>query len=194
MKKQLFYFQIDLNPKKNGKAIYSLILLLNSRNNSELEIKPIENRQTPGEILGLEISGEEESANISAERLRKYLRDKRISFKEERSNADIKQASIFSREAEEMFKKELKKVSVNPDEKYESEIQKNLKSAINFFDLGMIKESVRMFEQVLLQDEINSQAHYYLGLIYEQKDELEKAVMEYQKAIDSNPDNGLIYF
>lgn len=75
--------------------------------------------------------------------------------------------------------------------------QMNIKlvdDAIALYEKGDYIKATTIFDKVLQDEPKNAYAHYYKGLILDTEKKYQLALSEYQKAIKSNPDLGIIYY
>lgn len=197
MKTIRYHFRLDNDPKKNGKAIYNLILLLKINTLPTTRIFPLLSSKDGNSIEGIGLTGEEEALLPVAERLKKHLAEKKAQFSEqffdeaeigmpEVSQEDYQDSESFLASYVEKEKRRL--------EKEESEKNRLLKSGIAFYHLGMLEDAERQLKRALEKDSGNAEAHHHLGLVFEQNGRVDESIAEFQAAIRTNPESGPTHF
>lgn len=72
-------------------------------------------------------------------------------------------------------------------------IRKNLNSGVNELYKGNYTQASQHFNEVLKLDSTNSEAHHNLGLVYNNQQKYDLAMIEYNQAIKFDPKNGEAY-
>ncbi|MFH1453101.1 MAG: tetratricopeptide repeat protein [Armatimonadota bacterium] len=176
MDKKIFRFILDKNEKKNGKAVYSLILNLKVKCSKDIEIQPLEEPKYSGKIVGIILSGGNESLEFAASKLVKYLEEKKVAY----SEGD--------------FVKDLSEVLIADERHKDSKLEKELKSGIAFYHLGLYEDSYQQLLKVIKQDPNNHLALQHIGLIYEGREDYTKAVDYYKKSLEAKEDLSSTHF
>lgn len=70
------------------------------------------------------------------------------------------------------------------DKELTDRINELIRKAVLHFNRKNIKESKKMFQDVLEKDPSNPEANYYLGLIYSKEDKWTKAVVHFKSVVD----------
>lgn len=172
MEQKVFHFQLDKDEKKNGKAIYNLILSLKAKAPKALEIEPLEEPKYSGKIRGIILSGSSKDINFAGEKIIKLLQEKKIEYAED---GVTKHAAESVEEGKELSGKD-------------RTLERELKSGIAFYHLGLYDDAIEQIARVLKKDHDNYLALQHLGLLCEQKEDFEGAVAAYKKSLGVKDD------
>jgi tetratricopeptide (TPR) repeat protein len=213
LKTYLFRFKLDPNPKKNGKNIYNLTLLLKTQNVPELRVFPIMGPEGKDSIEGIGISGPADSVQAVARKLRKYLKEKKTEFSEEvKADTDtvimpalpelmgaagahlIEDLKGPGRSVPEEVSKTHREELPALEDREQERVRKALLSGIAFYRLGMMEDSRRQLMKAVEKTPDNAEAHHYLGLVFEAEGSLEEAEREFRRAIEIDEESGASYF
>lgn len=178
MEQKIFHFQLDKDEKKNGKAIYNLILNLKAKAPKNLEIEPLEEPKYSGKIRGIILSGANKEINFASEKIIKFLYEKKIKYAEDGAT------KVFTENINENNK-------INAKDMIS---ERELKSGIAFYHLGLYEDSLEQIAKVLHKDPNNYIALQHLGLICEQKEDFEGAVAAYKKSLGAKEDVSSTHF
>lgn len=201
------YFRLNENPLKNSRAIYNLIMYLNSNHSPKLRIFPLaeENSETPA---GIALYGSRDEVKRISGEVFSFLDENKSEYKLEESDFDLKgfvdydlpvMEDLSSDDMEQSFAQKsfgFRKLphSLPAKEKHAYNLWRNLQSGIAFYHLKMLPDAKRQLEKVIKADPDNFEACHYLGLVYEMLDNDKKAVKYLQKALKIDPDSGATHF
>ena len=71
---------------------------------------------------------------------------------------------------------------------------KELETAMGYFEQQKYDESLKSLNKIISQNANNAYALYYRGMVYDAKEDLNSAVVDYEKAIELNKDLSIIYY
>lgn len=171
MEHRVFRFVLDEDEKKNGKAVYNLILNLKAKQIKKLDIEPLEEPRYSGKIRGIVLAGEAEEVSFAAAKVIKFLKEKKIQFTE--NTAAAQDAPICAAEGAQIK---------------DPSLEKELKSGIAFYHLGLYEDSFEQLLKVINKEPNNFLALQHIGLVYEQKEDYDKAIASYQRSLDARED------
>lgn len=180
MDRKIFRFKLDNDDKKNGKAIYGLIMNLKAKAPKTLEVEPLEEPKYSGKIAGIILKGIDKDILFAGEKLVKYLLEKKITYTEDGIAKNIEDPAPSDETAQ----------SPAPS----GAGQRDLKSGIAFYHLGLYDDSLVQLMKVSRTEPDNYLALQHIGLIHEQKEDYEKALSCYKRSLEIKEDVSATHF
>jgi tetratricopeptide (TPR) repeat protein len=202
------YFKTDEDFRKNSRAIYNMVIYLNSNHNPKLRVFPLLDETDDKGPVGINLFGSSDEVKKVTAEVMDYLKELKLEYKMEDAEVDVEgfveyHFPVMEATNPERMEQLLAERSFGfrklPQSLREADMKafrlwRNLRGGIAFYHLRMPEEAKKQLEKALELDPNNFEAHHHLGLVFEMMDEPEKAIKELEIALANDDESGSTHF